>query len=112
MDDMFRCGKDTSKPSDSELIRGSTDPPGELNGVRVSYLWNFRSTNVGRRNQKRKSRARGGHEEGTMDVRTNVRLASFINSSKLKDYSTTGRQASGLCMIPKREAHGLNLNSG
>lgn len=44
---MFRCSKYASGSGDSKLVRSSVDPPGELDGVRVSYLLDLWGADVG-----------------------------------------------------------------
>ena len=80
---MTGCSENPGASSDAELVRGSTDPPGKLDPVGMRYLLDLRSTNVGRCDQKGERSAGGWHEEGTMDVRANMRLARFIDSGYL-----------------------------
>lgn len=80
---MSRCSENPGASSDAELVRGGIDPPGELDPIGVRYLLDLRSTNVGRSDQKGERRNGGWHEEGTMDVRADMRLARFIDSGYL-----------------------------
>ncbi len=64
---MLRRSKNTSTARYSELIQRGVDPPDELDSVRVGYLNDFWSANVGRCNYDREGRPRGRHKEGTVD---------------------------------------------
>jgi len=81
--DIPGCGENASGSRDAELVRGSVDPPGELDRIDARYLLDLRTADVGGSDEKGERRVGRRDEESTMNVRANVGLSLFIDSGQL-----------------------------